>query len=45
MNRMNSRVDEIHEFFKTHIFLSTNTRKDKQVAFSNQLLSLRNRAQ
>ena len=37
MNRMNSRVDEIHDFVKTNIPTSTDNKKGKQVSFSDQL--------
>ena len=39
MNRMNSRVDEIHDFVKTNIPTSTDNKKGKQVSFSDQLPS------
>ena len=39
MKRMNSRVDEIQDFFKTNIPTSTDNKKGKQVSFSNQLPS------
>ena len=39
MNRMNSRVDEIHDFIKTNIPNSTDNKKGKQVSFSDQLPS------
>ena len=39
MNRMNSRMDEIHDFFKTIIPTSTDNKKGKQVLFSDQLPS------
>ena len=39
MNRMNSRVDEIQDFFKMNIPTSTDNKKGKQVSFSDQLPS------
>ena len=39
MNRMNSRMEEIQDFFKTNIPTSTYNKKGKQVSFSNQLSS------
>ena len=39
MNRMNSRVDEIHDFIKTNIPTLTDNKKGKQVSFSDQLPS------
>ena len=39
MNMMNSRVDEIQDFFKTNIPTSTDNKKGKQVSFSDQLPS------
>ena len=39
MNRMNSRVDEIHDFVKMNIPTSTDNKKGKQVSFSDQLPS------
>ena len=39
MSRMNSRVDEIHDFVKTDIPTSTDNKKGKQVSFSDQLPS------
>ena len=39
MNRMNSCVDEIHDFIKTNIPTLTDNKKGKQVSFSDQLPS------
>ena len=39
MNRMNSHVDEIQDFVKTNISISTDNKKGKQVSFSDQLPS------
>ena len=39
MNRMNSRVDEIHDFVKTNIPTLIDNKKGKQVSFSDQLPS------
>ena len=39
MNRINSRVDEIHDFVKTNIPTSTDNKKGKQVYFFDQLPS------
>ena len=39
MNRMNPRMDEIQDFVKTNIPISTDNKKGKQVSFSDQLPS------
>ena len=39
MSRMNSRVDEIHDFVKTNIPTLTDNKKGKQVSFFDQLPS------
>ena len=39
ITRMNSRMDEIQDFVKANIQLMTNTHKDKQVSFYDQLPS------
>ena len=39
MNKMNSCVDEIHDFVKTNIPTLTDSKKGKQVSFSDQLPS------
>ena len=39
MSRMNSRVDEIHDFVKTNIPTLTDNNKGKQVSFFDQLPS------
>ena len=37
MNRINSWVDEIHDFVKTNILATTDNKKGKQVSFFDQL--------
>ena len=39
MNQMNSHMDEIQDFVKTNVPLTTDNKKGKKVLFSDQLLS------
>ena len=39
MNRMNTRVDEIQDFVKMNIPISTDNKKGKHILFSDQLPS------